>query len=213
MSSSYSKPLTTRKASPSNAVAEAPRTSRRSWCRASAACAAIAMVRLLVSRTAVLTVPYQMSVSRAGGGEGLRMLDAADRVGQQQRAEEQHFAGEEDPDAERCRPRAAGRKSARVLAAGALASLIAFPLRSAFGRIGSGRHALRVVVVGAAIDARLPSKFFGGGGDVVRPLEARRVPGIVARRFRRRSATRRDSRAAAGRRRRAPPRPHEDITL
>src|SRR5664279_170748 len=65
MRSRYSKPFTTRKASPKAAVAARhQRIRRRKPSLEAAACDAIAMVRLLVSRMAVLIVPYQILVSR-----------------------------------------------------------------------------------------------------------------------------------------------------
>ena len=85
-------------------------------CRASSSQAtASATTALLVSSTAVLTVPSTTSVWRDAAAEALRPVRAAVQVGDEQAAEEQHLAGEEHPHAEACRCR--DRRRARAAAA------------------------------------------------------------------------------------------------
>ena len=120
MSSLYSKAFNTRKASPNEAVEARHDTTRRRNSRpAAAACEAIAIVRLLVSRIAVLMVPYQILVFAPGGGEGVGVIDPAHRIGQDQRAENS-ISLARNAKCQICRRRAAVQNFPRAPGAGRL---------------------------------------------------------------------------------------------
>ena len=81
-----------------HATAAAPPTARARACSAQATASATSA--LLVSSSAVLTVPSATSVSARRRSPAFRPRGASIQVGEEQPAEEQHLAGQEDPHAQ-----------------------------------------------------------------------------------------------------------------